>query len=290
MTRARTDHGKVALREPPTAAELLERIRIETGERADYEALAPWHYRAGPPATLVRVLRAVSAAASGGRGRERPCVLGVLTVSMPTLNSAHRRLAWPGRFDTPDRRLNARRLREEVRTISRVIVDPRVRGVGLAHRLVRAYLERPLTPATEALAAMGGASRFFARAGMTEYTLVPSAHAQRLADALHHARVNPLELLARRAEILLFDARAHASFLEREIRAWANASRATRRHRGDPLPSLARRAALALAGRARAYAHTAGVWRPQVGAGGAGEEPCAAWRVSSGAPMTVRSS
>lgn len=66
---------------------------------------------------------------------DRPPPLGVLVVSMPVLNSRLRPLAWPSRYRTGDRRADARRINRELRTLSRVIVDPRVRGIGLATRL-----------------------------------------------------------------------------------------------------------------------------------------------------------
>ncbi|HYE01768.1 MAG TPA: GNAT family N-acetyltransferase [Phycisphaerales bacterium] len=142
-----------------------QRIDLEPGTRADYAALARFHYRAGAPATMVGVVRAVEP----GRGE----LAGVLVVSMPTLNGPWRELAWPGRYAGPDRRRGLRRLNAEVRTISRVVVEPRYRGLGLGRRLVEAYLRRPLTAATEAVAAMGGACPFFARAGMREYEVGP---------------------------------------------------------------------------------------------------------------------
>src|SRR5262249_17312146 len=60
---------------------------IVEGRRADHDALARFHYRAGPPATCVRVLSAAD--------RQTGELIGVLTVSMPTLNAPWRSEAWP---------------------------------------------------------------------------------------------------------------------------------------------------------------------------------------------------
>ncbi len=71
---------------------------------------------------------------------------GVLVVSMPTLNGRWRHAAWPDvDWAAGGRTAAARRLNLRVRTISRVIVEPRCRGMGVATKLVRSYLAGPLT-------------------------------------------------------------------------------------------------------------------------------------------------
>ena len=121
--------------------------------------------------------------------------IAVLVASMPTLNGRWRAIAWPGEYDTPDKRANARRLNDEVRVISRVIVDPRYRGLGLAVQLVRAYLEDAVTLRTEALAAMAHACPFFERAGMRRIELPPSKADAKLARALKKHKLTASNLL-----------------------------------------------------------------------------------------------
>jgi GNAT superfamily N-acetyltransferase len=220
------------------------RVRIERAGWSAYASLARYHYRAGAPATCVLVLAA----------RLRGEHAGVLVVSMPTLNGAWRR-AWGDRYigrDAPGKRRAARDLNAEVRTISRVIVHPRYRALGVATSLVRAYLRRPLTPRTETLAAMGRFCPFFERAGMRPVPLPAQPRHTRLRRALRACAV-PLEQLADRdrAACLTRDPRVRAA-----LRTWAGASRGTR--------SLARRgrwvhlaclAAGALIARPIAYIH-----------------------------------
>lgn len=241
--------------EPPTLAPrhrsaVPMAMRIRRGSRADYEALAPLHYRPGHPATMDLILCAVDAR-SGIRA-------GVLVVSRPTLNAGWREMAWPGRFAAGAPDAAARRINRELRCISRVIVDPRFRSLGVAERLVRTYLRRPLSRCTEALAAMGHASPdggFFARAGMTAYHLpVPLADA-RLADALDHAAIDAWrmadpEMLARRA--MGTDV---AGFLEHELRVWA--ARRAPAMRESPLLAILCRASRTIGATPMAYAHTA---------------------------------
>jgi len=248
----RIDHRPAPAPDPLDAL-----IDIARGDPADLASLSRWHYRAGPPATCVHVLSA--------RDRGTGDLAGVLAVSMPALNSPLRDLAWPGRYRTGDRRRDARRLNAELRTISRVIVDPRYRGIGVAAALVRAYLARPLTPATEALAAMGSCCPFFEAAGMTRYALPLARRHARLLDALDAIGLPPWRLADPAAVLAHF--RRHgrsgdhaAAFLARELALWADASRATRRLARAPLRDLLHAAARSgLTSPAVGYAHTAAI-------------------------------
>ncbi|MEM8756503.1 MAG: hypothetical protein AAGF47_01810 [Planctomycetota bacterium] len=228
---------------------------IEPGSRDDYRAFAGLHYRARPPATITRVLRATEP------GSGEP--IGVLVASRPTLNGAWRRDAWPGRFDfcrnergalePGSKRRLAERLNAELRTISRVIVDPRFRGRGVAVALVRRYLDSPETPCTEAVAAMGAFSPFFERAGMRRLT----------APGARPARDRRLLRIAARAGIGHADELAAALLrgvpptLEPRLRSWARASTSTRRLADGPIGPIAAAAAGSLLAPQIAYAHTA---------------------------------
>ena len=221
-------------------------IRIEHGSIDDYHALAHLHYRTGRPATIVRTLRAIRTTPFGD------LLAGVLLVSMPTLNGVWRERAWPGRFRTGNKALDTRRLNDELRTISRVIVESRSRGLGVATRLVRAYLDNPLTPGTEGVAAMGFICPFFARGGMTEYELIPDVHDTRLLDALRHMGRTPESLLHTRVE--------PATLLARELMSWGKRRKLLAPGPIDPVTvqRLTPLAACRLCSRPRAYAFTKG--------------------------------
>lgn len=229
-------------------------LELRLGTRRDYEALAAFHYRAGPPATMVRVLAMIDP-------RERTSA-GVLTISMPTLRGPWRSIAWAERYCAHARRRETpsmtrsracrdvlSRLNDEVRCISRVIIDPRWRGLGVASRLVRHYLESPMTPRTEAVAAMGAASPFFERAGMTPVKIPPTPADDRLRDAADHVGVSAIEMLDPRRW-----ARVEASarqWLAREIRRWAQQRPSLRTI--DDLDVLARWAGQSLLASPMAY-------------------------------------
>lgn len=233
-------------RTPPPFEDLYS---ITTGSRADLRALAPLHYRSGAPATIARILRCVD--------RDRAEVVGVLAASLPTLNGRWRELAWPGRYHSEDRRHDAHRLTAEVRCISRVIVAPSHRSMGVAQKLIRAYLESPLTPRTEALSAMGRVSPIFEHAGMTAHTLPIASRHQRLLDAFDAVGIARWRL----AQPSTLEPRLHTlpltdhHFIRTELSLWANASRATRRCTEAPLKVQLAIACRSITARPVAYTH-----------------------------------
>ncbi len=161
-------------------------ITIEQGTNDDYKQLAHFHYRAGKPATCVHILRAVRHTFSTltSSSDDQRVLAGVLIISMPTLNGSWRNRAWPNFFRTGDKRTDAHRINTHLRCISRVIVEPRSRGLGIATQLVRSYLKNPITQATEAFAAMGSICPFFEHAGMTPMVMFHAPDDLRLLDAL----------------------------------------------------------------------------------------------------------
>ncbi len=222
------------------------RLRITEGTKADYLTLAPLHYLPGHPATIDHVLTARA-------GRE---LAAVLVASRPTLNAAHRALAWSDRYTTHNKSADAHRLNRELRCLSRVIVDPRFRGQGVARRLVTHYLKNPRTPCTEAIAAMGALCPFFARAGMTPYTLPPPQRSARLLDAFAHIDISREDLTDRARIKHRLRNKPRRAFIERELRTWAHASRATSRSANQSLNQLLSLAHARLTTERTAYAHT----------------------------------
>lgn len=217
-------------------------VSIEHGTMADYLPLSVFHYRAGAPATGVRVLRAVAEAE----------VVGVLVVSMPSLNASWRREAWGERFACGDRTRDARAINRELRCISRVVVDPRWRGMGVARELVSAYLAEALTPCTESVAAMGRVTGFFGAAGMTRIDVAVSERDARLARVLERAGIGVWRLLLARSAAALI---ADEPEVERELRRWARASRATARHAGADVEHLVELAWRSVSARRVAFVH-----------------------------------
>lgn len=215
-------------------------IEIAPGVVGDYTRLARLHYRSAAPATIARILTATDAATGE--------VAGVLVTSRPTLNGSWRAIAWPGRFDTGTLGERAQRLNRELRTISRVIIDPRYRGAGLASGLVRRYLCDPETALTEGVTAMAPVCPFFERAGMTPCAIPVPARHTRLRKRLAELDLGVNDLLRPIDE---------RSALAEHLRIWARQSAGTRRASDAPIETLARAAACALIAPPTAYTHTA---------------------------------
>lgn len=214
-----------------------EPITYEQGTVADYHALKPHHYINSDPVSIAQITRAT-----------RTCPItktthlaAVLVVAYPTLNASWRHRAWPNRYTTNNKSQNAKRINIELRRLARIITAPNARGLSIASTLVRNYLSNPLTPATEALAAMGSINPFFKAAGMTEYKIPHSPTDLRLLDTLHHLNQTPTDLLYQTQ---------HHPLLIRELQTWARA-----RNINPNAPNLAAHAAFRLLTQPRAYTH-----------------------------------
>lgn len=171
---------------------------IVPGCRADYLALKAHHYRPGNPMTMMRVLTIRDHTPTAtDRFLARPVIpspVAVLVESLPALSCRLRDEALGGRYGHLRPKPRSALLNEELRCISRVIVDPRYRGLGLAVRLVRHALATATTRYTEALAVMGRVSPFFSRAGMMAYERPALETEERALAALRYAGIEPNEL------------------------------------------------------------------------------------------------
>lgn len=144
-------------------AVLPGRVVLRHGCAHDYERLKRFHYRGKRPATWAGVWVAeYSYAASRDRTGGR--VVAVAVMSYPTI-ALHVRDEALGLRGMAERARIAF-VNQNVRTISRVIVHPQFRSVGLAVALVRCLIEQCETRYVEALAMMGKAHPFFEKAGM----------------------------------------------------------------------------------------------------------------------------
>jgi hypothetical protein len=191
-------------------------IRIIRGVPADLFTLSHHHYRATPPVAVERILSAIDTQTGE--------LVGALGVSRPPLNDSWRTRAWPGLF-SPCRNPQQRAviINSNIRIISRVVVVPSRRSLSLARDLVSAYLADPMTPCTEALAAMGDLVPFFQRAGMRTIPLPTPRRDLALLRALSATGFSPLDLAGLdHLSGPLPDAVRHA------LHVWARAHRSTR--------------------------------------------------------------
>jgi GNAT superfamily N-acetyltransferase len=213
-----------------------DELSLEDGTLNDYRALASFHYRGAKPGAVTSVLRLVHQKPTIiGRylsRKDETQTAGVLVRTLPHMACALRDVATGGRYIGLTRTERAMLLNREIRTISRVVIDPKWRGLGLAVRLVRRALERPEPQMryTEALAAMGRVHPFFERAGMVRYDRPPLPLHARLLDALQRLDIEPI-LLA--SPVMVLDRLERCDdreqiWFEHELARWYRA--ASRRH------------------------------------------------------------
>ena len=149
-------------------------IAYRTGTVAEYESLTRHHYRAKRPATFCQIVAATYVDPSAST---RVIGVGVLSWPVPMLNARNRHFALPTGYGVRLRFANA-----QVRTISRVIVHPQFRALGVATALVRELIARCPTRYVESSAAMGRYATFLGAAGMTPIDVLPGEPAYFLTD------------------------------------------------------------------------------------------------------------
>jgi hypothetical protein len=166
-------------------------LKIVPGTRADYESLSHYHYREshlGPYAAIFAL-----------KGKFRTATkletVGVIVYSMPTAGAQMRNVATGGVFAGLDKGTRLALINKNIRTISRVIIEPRFRSLGLAVRLVKETMPIMDVPFVEALAVMGRANPFFEKAGLTRYDAPISASCVRLIEAFSAVGVNEQDLI-----------------------------------------------------------------------------------------------
>ncbi len=160
---------------------LHKALEIVAGGLADYRQLVMHHYRDSCPAAVkavfaLRPKRRLSALGT------KPA--GAIVYAMPTPRVERRRAATGGVFADFDRQTELSLINRNVRCITRVVIEPRFRGIGLATRLVRDTMPKMNVPIIEALGVMPKVNPFLERAGMK-----PLADGGASRTPLHHAEL-----------------------------------------------------------------------------------------------------
>ena len=152
---------------------VVRRVEIVPGGRGDFEKLACWHYRD----TRLAAYSAIYAM------RLATETVGVIVYAMPSIGCELRNAATGNIFAGLDRRTRLALVNKNIRRIARVIIEPRLRGLGLATRLVRETMPKVNVPIVEALAVMGHINPFFEKAGMKAYKAPLPARCAQMAEA-----------------------------------------------------------------------------------------------------------
>jgi len=173
------------------ACTITQNLKIVPGTRADYESLSHYHYREGHPGAAVAIFSL--------KGKFRTATkletVGVIVYSMPTAGAQMRNVATGGVFAGLDNSTRLKLINRNIRTISRVIIEPRFRSLGLAVRLVKETMPLLNVPFIEALAVMGRANPFLEKAGLTRYDAPISASCVRLIEAFSAVGIDEQDLI-----------------------------------------------------------------------------------------------
>jgi len=191
---------------------VCENLQIVPGCLDDYRRLARYHYLGSHPGPASAIF------AMSRTGCEIP--VGVIVYSNAPVVLELRNIATNHIFAGLDRSTQLELINANIRRISRVIIEPRFRGLGLASRLVRETMPLVNVPIVEAVAVMGWVNPFFERAGMKAYKAKPSAASVQFIEALSIIGIEQAELIDPVRVQHKFDrlGDSEARFIEHQIR------------------------------------------------------------------------
>jgi GNAT superfamily N-acetyltransferase len=197
-----------------TVTKYLEIVRAGFVE---YNYLSRFHYRQNfaCPHVAIYAMKDTHPARARVAG-----VVGVIVYTMPAPQVALRNAATGGVFcGFGDQRLQLQMVNKYVRCISRVIIEPRYRGLGLASRLVAETMPRLGAAVIEAMSVMGAVHPFFEQAGMKRYEAKPSAGGVQLIEALGMVGIDERKFIDSQAVQDKLDSLTgcEADFIERQI-------------------------------------------------------------------------
>jgi len=140
---------------PAKECSLVREMRIEEGTTEDWRRLAHFHYRSHKVAGVRKIFRLV-------RGEE---LCGVIVYCYPPPACFGRRLVLP--------KMSMKELNEKLSVISRVVIHPKYRTIGLGSKLVKETLHLAGTPYVEMPAVMAKYNPFAEKAGMQKIVEQP---------------------------------------------------------------------------------------------------------------------
>ncbi|MEM3788631.1 MAG: ATP-binding cassette domain-containing protein [Candidatus Bathyarchaeia archaeon] len=161
---------------PAEECSLVKEMHIEEGTLQDYKKLSQFHYRSVHCQTPRKIFTLK-------RGEE---ACGVIVYSHPPPTMPGRNKVWKG---------NIKKLQKEISTITRVVIHPKYRAIGLGQKLVKETLTKAGTPYVETLAVMAKYNPFFEKAGMQKITeSQPNKHLLKAIEELQKLGFNPAML------------------------------------------------------------------------------------------------
>ncbi|MCW4046119.1 MAG: GNAT family N-acetyltransferase [Candidatus Bathyarchaeota archaeon] len=130
-----------------TQCSLTRQMCIAEGTLADYKQLSQFHYRTATSPAPRKIFTL----------KRKNETIGAIVYSHPPPTCFGRAKAWKGTIQ---------QLQQEVSTITRVVIHPKYRSIGLGTKLVHDTLTQAGTPHVETIAVMARYNPFFEKAGM----------------------------------------------------------------------------------------------------------------------------
>lgn len=172
---------------------VCENLQIVPGSLDDYKLLAHYHYRGSHPGPISTVFALkAQTTTTGVLGRK---TIGVVVYSTAGPGLELRNIATSNFFAGLDRSTQLSLINANIRRISRLIIEPRFRGIGLASRLVRETMPLVNVPIIEAVAVMGWVNPFLEKAGMKAYKAKPAASGVQFIEALSLVGIEQNDLI-----------------------------------------------------------------------------------------------
>jgi hypothetical protein len=168
---------------------VVRNLRIVRGDFEDYKKLARFHYRDSWPGAYTAIFVIKSIKSLGAES------VGVIVYTMPSIGAELRNIATGNLFAGFDRKTRLSLINKNIRCISRVIIEPRFRGLGLASRLVRETMPEMNIPIIEAMAVMGIVNPFFEKAGMKAFAAKMPVRCIELIEAFSAVGIEEKELI-----------------------------------------------------------------------------------------------
>jgi hypothetical protein len=168
---------------------VIKKLQIVRGGFEDYKKLARFHYRDSRLGAYTAIF-----VIKPDKGISKEPV-GVIVYTMPSVGAELRNIATGNLFVGLDKGTRLALINKNIRRISRVIIEPRFRGLGLASRLVRETMPKINAPIIEAMAVMGLVNPFFEKAGMKAFTAKMPARCVQLVEAFSMVGIEGEELI-----------------------------------------------------------------------------------------------
>ena len=164
---------------------LVKDMHVEDGTKGDYGKLAGFHYRDSRLFAYQKIFVLK-------RGEE---TAGVIVYSSPPIAVSGRRKAF-------GRNLSIQEINRDLTRISRVVVHPKYRTIGLGVKVVAETLPLAGKPYVETIAVMAKYNPFFEKAGMTKIAeSKPNPEILKAVEKLRAFNFNPVFLTSERTNL-----------------------------------------------------------------------------------------